>query len=387
MDTQKLYRVAKDILDEFTANDVSGHLSNLSTYVAQNTAAGFDSAKETTETLNTVFDESVTNQYAPTYLEIVEQLGATSYVGNSGKAALAQILNSSPLSLISNIQEYVAAFSELVPKLKKLTESLDEIGVEPYEFDLYEIGYVIPADLNDLGDITKRLTHYNKFMALSSAVAGEKDNTVHLSRVSNGTLEFFVLGSVGVAKVVDTVLKRVVVLYQEVLKIKKIRADIEKVDADALKAKTDALANLVAMEKEYSEKFVDETVEQVLKDYEGSENLKAEIGGQLGVTIKLLLKDIQSGIKVEVTPPEVKDNEDSTANNANQTVMASIANTNTDLIGLYSLPKEDLHLPTGIKVTKDEEKKLDKEIKAPKTTKTKKPVAKDDKKAPKTSSK
>lgn len=387
MDTQKLYRVAKDILGEFTDNDVSGHLSNLSTYVAQNTTAGFDSAKETTETLEGVFEESVTNQYAPTYLEIVEQLGATDYVGNSGKIALDRILNSSPLSLVSSIQEYVAAFSELVPKLKKLIESLDEIGVEPYDFDLYEIGYVIPADLNDLGDITKRLTHYNKFIALSSAVAGEKDNTVHLSRVSNGTLEFFVLGSVGVAKVVDTVLKRVVVLYQEVLKIKKIRADIEKVDADTLKTKTDALANLVAMEKEYSEKFVDETVEQVLNDYGGSEDLKAEIGGQLGVTIKLLLKDIQSGIKVEITPPEAEETEDTTANSTNQTVMASIANTNTDLIGLYSLPKEDLHLPTGIKVTKDEEKKLDKQIKTPKVTRTKKPVSDKVKKAPRSKDK
>jgi hypothetical protein len=288
---------------------------------------------------------------------------------------------------VANLQEYVTTFSQLVPKLKKLIESLDEIGVEPYEFELYEIGYVIPADLNDLGDITKRLTHYNKFIALSSAVAGEKDNTVHLSRVSNGTLEFFVLGSVGVAKVVDTVLKRVVVLYQEVLKIKKIRADIEKVDADTLKTKTDALANLVAMEKEYSEKFVDETVEQVLTDYNGSADLKAEISGQLGVTIKLLLRDIQSGIKVEVTPPEVEETEEATANDATSTVLASIANTNADLIGLYSLPKEDLHLPSGIKVTRDEEKKLDKEIKLPKTTKTTKPVSKGKEKTSRSSGK
>lgn len=387
MDTQKLYRVAKDIIGEFTDNDVSGHLSNLSTYIAQNTTAGFDSAKEITETLDTVFEESVTNQYAPTYLEIVEQLGATNYVGNGGKAALDQVLNSSPLNLVANLQEYVTAFTQLVPKLKKLIESLDEIGVEPYEFDLYEIGYVIPAELNDLGDITKRLTHYNKFIALSSAIAGEKDNTVHLSRVSNGSLEFFVLSGVGVAKVVDTVLKRVVVLYQEVLKIKKIRADIEKVDADTLKTKTEALANLVAMEKEYSEKFVGETVDEILTDYNGNQALKDEIGVQLGVTIKLLLKDIQSGVKVEVTPPEVEETETDTTDTATSTVLASIASTNTDLISLYSLPKEELHLPSGIKVTKDEEKKLDKEIKVPKTVKTKKPSSEDKKKTPKTDSK
>lgn len=386
MDTQKLYRVANDIIGEFTDNDVSGHLSNLSTYIAQNTTAGFDSAKEITETLDGIFEESVTNQYAPTYLEIVEQLGATSYVGNGGKAALDQVLNSSPLNLVANLQEYVTAFTQLVPKLKKLIESLDEIGVEPYEFDLYEIGYVIPAELNDLGDITKRLTHYNKFIALSSAIAGEKDNTVHLSRVSNGTLEFFVLSSVGVAKVVDKILKRVVEFYKELQEIKKISANIDNINADTLKTKAEALKIMVDMEKELSEKFVDETVEQVITDYSGSQDLKAEISGQLGVTIKLLLKDIQSGIKVEVTPPEAEETKENATSDATSTVSASIAATNVDLIGLYSLPKEDLRLPTGIKVSKDEVKKLDKEIKPPKTTKTKKPASDSKEKTPKTKS-
>lgn len=386
MDTQKLYRVANDIIGEFTDNDVSGHLSNLSTYIAQNTTAGFDSAKEITATLDGIFEESVTNQYAPTYLEIVEQLGATSYVGNGGKAALDQVLNSSPLNLVANLQEYVTAFTQLVPKLKKLIESLDEIGVEPYEFDLYEIGYVIPAELNDLGDITKRLTHYNKFIALSSAIAGEKDNTVHLSRVSNGTLEFFVLSSVGVAKVVDKILKRVVEFYKELQEIKKISANIDNINADTLKTKAEALKIMVDMEKELSEKFVDETVEQVIADYSGSQDLKAEISGQLGVTIKLLLKDIQSGIKVEVTPPEAEETKENATSDATSTVSASIAATNVDLIGLYSLPKEDLRLPSGIKVSKDEVKKLDKEIKPPKTTKTKKPASDSKEKTPKTKS-
>lgn len=383
MDTQKLYRVAQDIIGDFTDNDVSGHLANLSSYIAQNTSAGFDSAKETTAILDTTFEESVTNQYAPTYLEIVEQLGATDYVGNTGKVALDRVLNNSPLNLVAGLQEYVTAFNQLVPKLKKLIESLDEIGVESYEFDLYEIGYVIPAELNDLGDITKRLTHYNKFIALSSAIAGEKDNTVHLSRVSNGSLEFFVLGSVGVAKVVDKVLKRVVEFYKELQEIKKISASIDNINANTLKTKAEALKVMVDMEKELSEKFVDETVEQVIADYNGNQELKAEIGGQLGVTIKLLLKDIQSGIKVEVTPPEVDETEKATTDDDTGTVSASIASTNVDLIGLYSLPKEDLRLPSGIKVSKDEEKKLDKDIKQPKTTKPKKSTSGEVKKTPK----
>jgi|GEM_PF-6773385 len=151
---------------------------------------------------------------------------------------------------------------------------------------------------------------------------------------------------------------------------------IEQVDAATLKSKTEVLANLLAMEKEYSEKFVDETVKEVLASYTGNADFKEEVGVQLGVTIKLLLKDIQSGIKVEVTPPEVEETEKDATNKTISTILASIANTNTELIGLYSLPKEDLHLPSGIKVTKDEEKKLDKEIKLPKTTKTKKPAPK-----------
>lgn len=376
MDTQKLYRVAKDIIGEFTDNDISGHLSNLSTYIAQNTTAGFDSAKEITETLDTIFKESVTNQYAPTYLEIVEQLGATNYIGNGGKAALDQVLSSSPLNLVASLQEYVTTFSQLVPKLKKLIESLDEIGVEPYVIDQYEIGYIIPADLNDLEEIAKRLKHYNKFIALSSTIAGETDNTVHLSRVSNGSLEFFVLGGVGVAKIVDKVLKRVIEFYAKLQEIKEISAKIDNINANTLKTKAEALKIMTSMEKELSESFVEETVGQAIDDYNGNKDQKAEIGVQLGVTIKLLLKDIQNGIKVEVTPPEVEESEEATADNADSTVAASIADTNSDLIGLYSLPKEDLKLPSGIKVTAEEEKELDKDIATTQTPKeTKKPVS------------
>lgn len=385
MDTQKLYRVANDILTEVTKNDVAGHLANLSSYISQNTAAGYESATETRAVLDGVYDSSVTNQYAPTYLEIVNLLGATDYVGAGGKVALARILDGSPLELTTKLQEYVAAFNELVPRLKKLIDSLDEVGITPYESDKYEIGYVIPADLDNLGGVAKRLIHYNKFIELSSAIVGEEDNTVHLSRVSNGTLEFFVVGSVYVAKVVDTVLKRVIVLYQEIQKIKKVSAEIEGIKANTentkaktLKTKTDTLASLVAMEKEISDSFVDDTVNEVMANYSGNGERKEEISGQLGVTIKLLLKDIQSGIKVEVTPPEAEETEEA-GNTEATTVRASITSTNTDLIGLYSLPKEELRLPAGLTVTKAEEKKLDEELaskpippKAKKPTTTKK---------------
>lgn len=391
MDTQKLYRVANDILTEVTEGDVSVHLANLSSYISQNTAAGYESATETRAVLNGVYDSSVTNQYAPTYLEIVNLLGATDYVGAGGKAALTRILDGSPLELTTKLQEYVAAFNELVPKLKKLIDSLDEVGITPYESDKYEIGYVIPADLDNLGGVAKRLIHYNKFIELSSAIVGEEDNTVHLSRVSNGTLEFFVVGSVYVAKVVDTVLKRVIVLYQEIQKIKKVSAEIEGIKANTestkaktLQTKTETLASLVAMEKEISNSFVEDTVDEVMANYRGNGERKEEISGQLGVTIKLLLKDIQSGIKVEVTPPEAGETEEADGGEATA-VRASITSTNTDLIGLYSLPKEELRLPAGLTVTKAEEKKLDEELASkpiPPKAKAEKPAA--TKKPPKT---
>ena len=260
MDAQKLSRVANDILTELTENDVAGQLASLTSHISLNTAVGYDSATEVQTALNVVFDTSVTNQYAPTYREIVQQLGATHYIGESGKVALSQVLGGSPLTLVSNLQEYVTTFNELVPRLRRLTESLSEINIKPYESKLYEIGYVIPADLNDLSYISKRLTYYSKFISLASDIAGEEDSSVHLSRVSNGSLEFFVLGTIGVAKVVDKVLGRVVELYKELQAIKLISANIDNINANTLKTKTEALDVMLKMEKEISDKFVDETV-------------------------------------------------------------------------------------------------------------------------------
>lgn len=369
MDVDKLYRVANDILTEVEVNDVVGNFTNLFTYISQNTQAGYDSATEVHEQLNLVFDASVTNQYAPTYREIMERLGATNYVGESGKQALESIINGGNLNVASRLQAYIDTFNQLIAKLKELIKALDDISVKAYEPTQYEIGYVVPTDLNDLAYISKRLTYYSKFISLSTTIAGEKDSTVHLSRVSNGDLEFFVLGTVAVAKVVDKVLSRVVELYKQLQNIKLISANIQNINANTdntkantLKTKTEALKTMLAMEKELSDKFVDTTVVEATKDYKGDD--KEELKVHLGVTIKTLLDDIQNGIRVEVTPPKSsKTADDATQDDTATAVTQSITATNAGLLDLYSRPRDDLKLPSGLEVTEDDKKELDKELK------------------------
>lgn len=368
MDVDKLYRVANDILTEVEVNEVVSNFTNILTYISQNTQAGYDSATEVHEKLNLAFDASVTNQYAPTYREIMERLGANEYVGESGKQALASIINGGNLNVATKLQAYIDTFNQLIAKLKELIKALDDISVKAYEPTQYEIGYVVPTDLNDLAYISKRLTYYSKFISLSTTIAGEKDSTVHLSRVSNGDLEFFVLGSVAVAKVVDKVLSRVVELYKELQNIKLISANIQNINsntdntkANTLKTKTEALKNMLAMEKELSDKFVDSTVAEATKGYKGDD--KEELKVQLGVTIKTLLDDIQNGIRVEVTPPKTSKSTDETTQDETATaVTQSITATNAGLLDLYSRPRDDLKLPSGLEVTDDDKKELDKEL-------------------------
>jgi len=372
MDVDKLYRVANDILTEIEVNDVAGNFTNLLTYISQNTQAGYDSATEVQEKLNLAFDVSVINQYAPTYREIVERLGASEYVGESGKQALTDIINGGNLNIATKLQTYIDTFNQIVTKLRELVKALDDISVTAYEPTQYEIGYVVPTDLNDLAYISKRLTYYSKFISLTTTIAGEKDNTVHLSRVSNGDLEFFVLGTVAVAKVVDKVLSRVVELYKELQNIKQISASIQNINAstdnfkaNTLKTKTGALEAMLAMEKELSDSFVDNTVADATKDYKGDD--KKEIKVQLGVTIKTLLDDIQNGIRVEVTPPKTSETTDeATQDKATSAVTQSITATNAGLLDLYSRPRDALKLPSGLEVTADDKKELDKELE-PKT--------------------
>lgn len=390
MDVDKLYRVANDILTEVEVNEVVSNFSNLFTYISQNTQAGYDSATEVHEKLNLAFDASVTNQYAPTYREIMERLGTTEYVGESGKQALASIINGGNLNVASKLQAYIDTFNQLIAKLKELTKALDDISVKAYEPTQYEIGYVVPTDLNDLAYISKRLTYYSKFISLSTTIAGEEDSTVHLSRVGNGDLEFFVLGSVAVAKVVDKVLSRVVELYKELQNIKLISANIQNINANTdnvkantLKTKTEALKTMLAMEKELSDKFVDSTVADATKDYRGED--KEELKVHLGVTIKTLLDDIQNGIRVEITPPKTsKDTDEATQDKTAIAVTQSITATNAGLLDLYSRPIDDLKLPSGLEVTEDDKKELDKELtqvgqETTPTSDTKKPAPKNKK--------
>lgn len=359
MDSSKLFKVAQDILSELTDNNLSGLLANFLEHVRQNTPDSYESAMETQKQLEDIFGESVANKYTPTYLEIVKSLGAENYVGEGGKQAIARLTNSSPLELTTSLEAYVSNFNHLIPRLQKLTESLSEVGVEPYEYDQYEIGYTIPSDLADLDEVAKRLKYYNKLVSLISTVAGDSDSSVELSRVSNGSLEFFILKSMGVARIMDVILKHVLDLYGEIQTIKKASAEIEGIKSNTLKTKTETLQNLVALEKEYSECFVEDTLDEVMEGYKGEESVREEVRIQLGVTIKLMLKDIQSGIKVEVSPPNI--HTDEKAKSGEPALLKRITSNNRGLVRLYSQARETLKLPQELEVSADEKKQLDKD--------------------------
>jgi hypothetical protein len=358
MDTQKLLRIARELLDEAQEDQISDHLSSLVNHLSQGTTASYAAAEEVRSTLNESYERSYINEYTPSYHEIASELGSGMYFGKGAQLHLNNIFESSRLDLVSELTNYQTQFTEHISKLNALVGSLDSIGIEAYQNEGFEVGYIIPIELNSVQEVTKHLKLYESFLKIAAEIAGEDYTEIRITRVSNGTLEFFIACGVGVAKIVDTVLKRILSLYKEVEEIKEISARIDNLNANTTKTKVETLGMLLKLEKEYKENYVDSTVKEVMQEYKGSAERKDELDGDLGVAAKLVLADIQKGIKVEVNAPETTDE---AVDKATNKVVEKIAERNVDLQNLYLKSKEELALPFKVSPTAKELEKLTKD--------------------------
>ena len=378
MDAEKLLKVLHDITGFEDTNKIADQLDQLSALIGQNTTESHDQADEVRKSIRTALVTSPTNSYAPSYFAMVVKIESQNFVGSNVITAIDEIFEAGPLDLVTRLNEYIGEYRQRFDRFRAVIASLENIDLVEYKKREFEIGFLVPRELNNIQSLADNLFYWNAFLVKCAEIAGDDTPSIPLSRVNNGSLEFFVLKGASVAAIVEVVLKHILALYKEVLEIKKINAQIDNLNASTEVYKAQAQKALAEAELSQRQLYVDKAADEVMSDhFKGSDNKKPELQTQFAVALKVVLADIQKGIQLEVSAPDVPPKDEKEAPKQAK-VVQRLAKQSAELKKLYSSAQDIKALPFEVNVSAAELKQLKpkkssalKEVtKKPKTPKT-----------------
>lgn len=304
MHTEKLLSVLKDLQIDEEEKEIQSLLTQLNEAVSSNNAELIASRK--TEVIDALTETRSFN-FIPSEVSILKKIDGELFYGVLATHEFISYFNFDLYLLKENLEAYRVKRKEFVTRVNQLVTSLEGSNFKPhYQDDLYEIGIILPDKYKQLSDVSGAISKWNKFLnTLSDVIGEEKKNEISL--VSQGSIEFYILATLPLAKAINLILDQIVEMHKKVIFIKE-----EQEKLKILKNET-ILSELEVEKKSIHNKFVDEVTTEVLKHIkfkdEGERNQStASLKGQMNIIFKLH----QDGVTLEIKAPEYTSEVDET---------------------------------------------------------------------------
>jgi hypothetical protein len=354
MDTERLLKVLKDVQAIESKSSISESLSSIQTYIAQNDTAGYEQLQLVKAKLDKVLEQSVTNTYTVTDSQILEHIGGTKFVGVGAKRNLTEILNENRLNVVTTFTAYAQEYTTFTQLVNTLISNLELANFVAYQNENFEVSFIVPSELNNLQQLSTYLSRWERFLETLLEIADSEDKTVRLTRLNNGSLEFFVQEGETVIRLLNHVLTNIAKLYIEVLGIEKMRQDIV---GKKLSNEQKMLKLLEEDLNKKKEEFVEETSKDIFKNTKHiPSDKKPELKSIFSNLLKVVLSYIQVGIKIEVSPPSATDTNADTSESGQalfKETVAGVIGTTQELRQLYENDSAQRKLPFSLDI--DEE--------------------------------
>jgi hypothetical protein len=230
MDVEKLLNVLYDIRhdeEELTFQKKFDQLLPVfSSNRPQNKSEG-EFIKQIFTEIENAFLESIVNNYSPSNYNIVKEIGGEIFLGETGWKyfkTLSENENYNYPILIQNLKKYIKERSVFIAKVNETCLGLKEMGFEPhfYNSEIYEVGIIIPSEdkFMELPHVEKQLHQWNQIFKTLDEITGDEVSDAKLSKVSNGSLEFFFENSFATAACLTLAIERILEIYKKVLGIR-----------------------------------------------------------------------------------------------------------------------------------------------------------------------
>lgn len=344
MDAQKLLRILRDAQKDEETIGLNSKLDEIRSHVAQNNQDGFTAADKTlTELLAQIKEKSITGSFSRTETLLLAQIGGEQFFGVGLIAQLNGLLTSRSFELVAKIDQFRKERKEFLRKLQGLSASLTDIGLVEYRPTEYEIGVVLPEEEAGLENLRKRLRDLEILLSALIEIVGGDQQKVRVSRLSNGSLEFFSLQGAEVALLFTSLLLNISGIWD---KIEQFRKNVDEVEKNPLLGE-DAKKEIKAVFKKEAEKLkaqiLEQLPEQTLEQFKGDKAARNLIRNKVSVAVRLVFGWFEAGIQVDVTPVRVENPPEATEENVK--VLEAIKETSNRLREIYLLPPDARKLP------------------------------------------
>lgn len=353
MDTEKLLRILKDLQQEEQSLGIDSKVDAMRNSIGQNNPEGFEAAQtQLAELIEQVKTTSIIYKFSQTEFLLLSHIKGETYFGRGLITQLNKIFAARSFEIIGKIDEYRSQRNDFIQRAQKLTTSLIEMGFEEYRPDSYEVGFVLPGEQANIGVVLDRVRDLELLLsAISEGVYG-KNHNIKITRVSNGSLEFFSLQPFDVALLLSSLLLNITQIWDKIAKFRKKMEETDKDDDLSPEAKSDINKALKKETEKIKEEILKDLPANFLKQLDkGRAN---EIRNQIRISVKAIFAWFEAGIEIDITPIRVNNTENA-ANAEEGEKVNSIREAGIKLRKIYKLPIELRKLPFSLPEPKVED--------------------------------
>lgn len=322
MNAERLHVVIQGLIDDLTTTELPGGLQSLRDALQRQVQEPTAEAHQQTvsrelEKLRDSLTEAPSNDFSPTWRQVLEQIGAEELLGaallSRVEEAFArnQVTPATALVTLGELHQEVTNLQATATGLLNGLEAFN-IGAEELDPGEVELGVLVPREAvdNQLQGFGKELIALDKLFGTFAEVATGSRDGFEIRTISTSDLTVFLdIGPVVGACIAHAV-ERIVSLYKSVLEIRKLRSELanQNVPSDKLAGVEDH-ANTMMTDG------IELLVEELFKKY-AKKRLDSGRKNELKIALRFGLNQIANkldkgyNIEVRVEPIVAEDGDD-----------------------------------------------------------------------------
>lgn len=322
MNVERLHAIAIAVLDDLantnTENTLQQLVEALQNQINQPQAPEFQQqVSQHLQTLYASLADALSNDFSPTWKQILQELGLHDLLGNSLRSRIQEVFERNQITPSVAFEELQSLHKQLSTCKTSLEQAISafqdlKIGAEELEPGQCEVGILVPrlAIDNKLNEFATDLGELNRvFDAFSELTTGTRPG-FKIRSISSSDLSVFLemlpVAAAGIAVAVE----RIVGLYKQILEIRKLRGELSNQGVPKKELK-----GIIKYANSTMKKGIGELVTDLLEKYykNKDEGRRNELSTELRFALNKIARRIDKGYSVEVRVKPLSDDEQAAA--------------------------------------------------------------------------
>ncbi len=252
-------------------------------------------------------DHSEADGFGPSWTGLLAASGFGGVLGSALRANIEAAYrqnNITPSIAKEEIQQHINDLERLSSVAERATGALGELGKgsEDLVAEECEVGFTIPRGAVEgrLDKFIEELREFDGIFRILSEVATEEPGSYELRSLGSSDYAVFLKADAVVAALVASSMERIIVVYQQLLEIRRLRNELSDQDVPSeVFDRLDTYAN-----SKMAKAIEDIAINLVLEYYPSEDGKRArQLVVELGAVLSMLANRIDRGYRVEVRTP------------------------------------------------------------------------------------